>query len=83
MALAEICFLYYSIKTRHHMGSTRTPPLPERESKQPTGSSFFGKAILGLIQVFTLNMIYFDIDSHNLYTHAIRRKQTPTPHRSR
>ncbi|MCJ1321518.1 hypothetical protein MMC15_006863 [Xylographa vitiligo] len=36
-------------------------------------NAFFGKAILGLIQVFTLNMIYFDIDSHNLYTHAIRR----------
>ena len=45
------------------------------ERMQLTSPSFFGKAILGLIQVFTLNMIYFDIDSHNLFTHAIRRMQ--------
>ncbi|MCJ1420729.1 hypothetical protein MMC32_007088, partial [Xylographa parallela] len=66
-------FFHYSIKTRLHMGSMRTPRHPQLTNKPPTSSSFFGKAILGLIQVFTLNMLYFDIDSHNLYTHAIRR----------
>ena len=44
------------------------------QNQAPYGiNAFFGKAILGLIQVFTLNMIYFDIDSHNISTHAIRR----------
>jgi hypothetical protein len=37
------------------------------------GSSFFGKAILGLIQAFTFNWLYFEIDSYNIHVHAIRR----------
>jgi low temperature requirement protein LtrA len=36
-------------------------------------NSFFGKAVLGLIQAFAYNWIYFEIDSFNLHTHAIRR----------
>ncbi|KYG42820.1 hypothetical protein M433DRAFT_146436 [Acidomyces richmondensis BFW] len=35
--------------------------------------AFFGKAILGLIQCFCFNWIYFEIDGSNLHTHAIRR----------
>lgn len=35
--------------------------------------AFFGKAILGLIQCFCFNWIYFEIDGANLHTHAIRR----------
>ncbi|TKA79689.1 hypothetical protein B0A55_04073 [Friedmanniomyces simplex] len=34
---------------------------------------FFGKAILGLIQAFCFNWMYFDIDGANLHFHAIRR----------
>lgn len=36
-------------------------------------NAFFGKAALGLIQAFTFNWLYFEIDSFNLHTHAIRR----------
>src|SRR5215471_3665267 len=36
-------------------------------------SSFFGKAILGLIQAFAFNWIYFEIDNFNVHVHAIRR----------
>ena len=36
-------------------------------------SRFFGKAILGLIQAFSINWIYFEIDGDGLYVHAIRR----------
>ena len=36
-------------------------------------NSFFGKAVLGLIQAFTLNTLYFEVDSFNLHIHAIRR----------
>ncbi|KAL5415990.1 hypothetical protein PMIN03_002393 [Paraphaeosphaeria minitans] len=36
-------------------------------------NAFFGKAVMGLIQAFTFNWIYFEIDSFNLHTHAIRR----------
>ena len=36
-------------------------------------NAFFGKAVLGLLQAFTFNWIYFEIDSFNLHTHAIRR----------
>lgn len=35
--------------------------------------AFFGKAILGLIQAFCFNWIYFEIDGANLKVHAIRR----------
>lgn len=34
---------------------------------------FFGKAAMGLIQAFVYNWIYFEIDSANLSSHAIRR----------
>ena len=36
-------------------------------------NAFFGKAVLGLIQAFAFNWIYFEIDNFNLHTHAIRR----------
>lgn len=36
-------------------------------------NAFFGKAVLGLVQAFAFNWIYFEIDSFNLHTHAIRR----------
>ncbi|KAL7944349.1 bacterial low temperature requirement A domain-containing protein [Trichoderma barbatum] len=36
-------------------------------------NAFLGKAILGLIQAFTFNWIYFDIDASNVKMHAIRR----------
>jgi low temperature requirement protein LtrA len=36
-------------------------------------NAFFGKAVLGLIQAFCLNTIYFEIDGSNLFQHAIRR----------
>ncbi|KAH8712175.1 bacterial low temperature requirement A protein-domain-containing protein [Phaeosphaeriaceae sp. PMI808] len=36
-------------------------------------NAFFGKAVLGLIQAFVFNWIYFEIDSFNIHTHAIRR----------
>ena len=36
-------------------------------------NAFLGKAILGLCQAFCLNTLYFEIDSFNLHTHAIRR----------
>ena len=36
-------------------------------------NAYFGKAALGLIQAFSFNWIYFEIDSYNLHTHAIRR----------
>ncbi|EME48450.1 hypothetical protein DOTSEDRAFT_161978 [Dothistroma septosporum NZE10] len=35
--------------------------------------AYFGKAIMGLIQIFCFNWIYFEIDSSNLSMHAIRR----------
>ncbi len=36
-------------------------------------NAFFGKAVLGLIQAFAFNWIYFEMDSFNLHKHAIRR----------
>ncbi|KAL8766609.1 MAG: hypothetical protein Q9209_006674 [Squamulea sp. 1 TL-2023] len=36
-------------------------------------NAFFGKAILGLIQAFCFNWLYFEIDGWNIHTHAIRR----------
>lgn len=36
-------------------------------------NAFFGKAVLGLIQAFCLNTIYFEIDNDSLFQHAIRR----------
>ena len=36
-------------------------------------NAFFGKAVLGLIQAFVFNWLYFEVDSFNLHAHAIRR----------
>ena len=36
-------------------------------------NAFFGKAVLGLMQAFALNQLYFEIDAVNIHTHAIRR----------
>ena len=35
--------------------------------------AFLGKAILGLIQCFIFNWLYFEVDGSNLAMHAIRR----------
>ena len=44
------------------------------QNKAPFGiNAFFGKAVLGLIQAFSFNWLYFEIDGYNLHTHAIRR----------
>jgi low temperature requirement protein LtrA len=44
------------------------------QSSVPFGmNAFFGKAVLGLIQSFTFNWLYFEIDTFNMHTHAIRR----------
>ncbi|KAF2397929.1 hypothetical protein EJ06DRAFT_532914 [Trichodelitschia bisporula] len=44
------------------------------QSSVPVGiNAFFGKAVLGLIQAFTFNWLYFEIDTFNMHTHAIRR----------
>ena len=48
-------------------------------------NAFFGKATLGLIQAFTFNWLYFDVDGCDLFQHAIRRHvascafQRPSP----
>lgn len=36
-------------------------------------NAFFGKAILGLVQAFCFNWLYFEIDAANISMHAIRR----------
>lgn len=36
-------------------------------------NAFFGKAVMGLIQAFCFNWIYFELDGADLFTHAIRR----------
>jgi low temperature requirement protein LtrA len=36
-------------------------------------NAFYGKAVLGLIQAFSFNWIYFDLDGADLFAHAIRR----------
>ncbi|KAM6537206.1 hypothetical protein FALCPG4_003144 [Fusarium falciforme] len=36
-------------------------------------NSFLGKAVLGLVQAFVFNWIYFDVDGSNIDIHAIRR----------
>lgn len=36
-------------------------------------NAFYGKAVLGLIQSFCFNWIYFEIDGSDLFSHAIRR----------
>lgn len=41
-------------------------------------NAFLGKAVLGLVQVFTFNWLYFEIDGQNLHLHAIRRSPETT-----
>ncbi|KAL8366088.1 hypothetical protein RB595_004729 [Gaeumannomyces hyphopodioides] len=36
-------------------------------------NAFFGKAILGLVQAYIFNWLYFDVDAGNIHVHAIRR----------
>ncbi|KAK5382340.1 hypothetical protein LTR20_006027 [Exophiala xenobiotica] len=36
-------------------------------------NAFFGKGVLGLIQAFTFNWIYFEVDAYHVHVHAIRR----------
>lgn len=36
-------------------------------------NAFLGKAILGLVQAFIFNWLYFEVDGHNIHAHAIRR----------
>ena len=44
------------------------------QSDAPAGiNAFYGKAVLGLIIAFSFCLIYFEVDSTNLYVHAIRR----------
>lgn len=45
-------------------------------SHDPPLSAFLGKAVLVLLQAFSINWIYFDIDGANLRQHAIRRHST-------
>lgn len=37
-------------------------------------NAFLGKAVLGLVQAFVFNWIYFEVDGDNIHVHAIRRK---------
>ncbi|CAK7566996.1 MAG: hypothetical protein SEPTF4163_004953 [Sporothrix epigloea] len=37
-------------------------------------NAFLGKAVMGLVQAFIFNWIYFDIDAENIHVHAIRRR---------
>jgi low temperature requirement protein LtrA len=39
-------------------------------------NAFFGKAVLGLLQAFCFNWIYFELDGTDLFAHAIRRNVT-------
>jgi low temperature requirement protein LtrA len=44
------------------------------QNRSSTGiNAFFGKGILGLVQAFAFNWIYFEIDHYNLHVHAVRR----------
>src|SRR3569833_382239 len=36
-------------------------------------NAFLGKAVLGLIQAFIFNWLYFEVDGTNIHVHAIRR----------
>ncbi|KAI0137319.1 bacterial low temperature requirement A protein-domain-containing protein [Xylariales sp. AK1849] len=36
-------------------------------------NAFLGKAVMGLIQGFIFNWIYFEVDGENIHVHAIRR----------
>jgi hypothetical protein len=36
-------------------------------------NAFLGKAVLGLVQAFVFNWLYFEVDGANIHMHAIRR----------
>ena len=36
-------------------------------------NAFLGKAVLGLVQAFVFNWLYFEVDGGNIHVHAIRR----------
>jgi low temperature requirement protein LtrA len=36
-------------------------------------NAFLGKAVLGLVQAFIFNWLYFEVDGFNIHQHAIRR----------
>lgn len=36
-------------------------------------NAILGKAVIGLVQAFVFNWLYFDVDGHNIHLHAIRR----------
>ena len=41
------------------------------QNKAPVGINvFFGKGILGLVQAFAFQWIYFEIDHHQIHVHA-------------
>lgn len=56
-------------------GYTVVAMLYQNQSKMGL-NAFLGKAILGLVQAFCFNWLYFEIDSSNLYLHAIRRHKS-------
>lgn len=41
-------------------------------------NAFLGKAILGLVQAFVFNWLYFEVDGSNIHLHAIRRHANAT-----
>jgi low temperature requirement protein LtrA len=41
-------------------------------------NAFLGKGVLGLIQAFLFNWIYFEIDQYKIHVHAIRRHYVST-----
>ncbi|KAL8334581.1 hypothetical protein RB598_009042 [Gaeumannomyces tritici] len=45
-------------------------------------NAFFGKAILGLVQAYIFNWLYFDVDASNIHVHAIRRSSKHCQSRS-
>jgi low temperature requirement protein LtrA len=43
-------------------------------------NGFFGKAVLGIVQTFCQNWIYFEIDGARIHVHAIRRHVATSKH---
>ncbi len=57
------------------MVSTRMCTASTPEMHSLSGSSFFGKAVLGLIQAFCFNWMYFEIGEVSIYNAAIAGKE--------
>ena len=57
--LGTALLLFY-IRTKPLMESMRMCFIPF-EATMPTPNRFFGKAVLGLIQAFSFNWLYFEI----------------------